>query len=603
MNNLKLSVLSRNRDKDNYEERQLFLAAKRNGLSFEKVCIGTISDLEEIVEKLGDIVIARTTGLDLISKNIFLKMVSEEKLLVNNFYLDFPFISYKNFQQYFLSINSDIRTIPAFEFATKVGLKKCIDDNKELTFPIIMKPKKGARGENIHLLERREDPYSLADDLSSYIFQNFIHNRGDYRVFVVGGRAVAFMRRVAKKGTYLNNYSKGGRIYKVKDKNVIKRLSDIATNVAAVFKLTIAGIDILEDLNGNLYFMELNTIPQWRGIEKINPDINVADEIVRLSINLYERRKDKSINDIFRRVKRYYDDNYPHLYHKKFHYSSRQYLWTGSKREKQRLERLKKEYAGETEKERDKLISESLETDLLSRNYKAKQIRQSFFKKYKKLRNFIMALFKVLLAETIYNVDLRDSVSKFISSQELIKLYNDLYKDREAIASLSTDAINYFYLTRNYFRNNLKDFGIQLDPHYFLEIAQKNYEGKPKEYLELQIYLLTHCIIGESRFYAKLVDNKFYKRMLVFLESLISKNFPFVRLDNKFEFLVCCQLCNYKPGVVRDWIYQEAQGSYSKLGDYLVDRLFSGDGKKDTFIYSEHRNVLFLMSLQKFMLS
>jgi glutathione synthase/RimK-type ligase-like ATP-grasp enzyme len=62
--------------------------------------------------------------------------------------------------------------------------------------------------------------------------------------------------------------------------------------------IEVAGIDILEDLDGNLYFMEINTSAQWEGLE-LATGVDVSkifiDECLR-KYNLWlEDNKDESI--------------------------------------------------------------------------------------------------------------------------------------------------------------------------------------------------------------------------------------------------------------------------------------------------------------------
>jgi len=187
-----------------------------------------------------------------------------------------------------------------------------------------------------------------------------------------------------------------------------------------------------------------------------------------------------------------------------------------------------------------------------------------------------------------------------------LSLNKKLSADKGAIAILSTHAINYFYLLQYYLDRERKEIKVT-DPELYFNIAAKAYTGKLKNHLDLKIYLLTHCVIGESYFYSRpIMHNKdIYLKMIKLLESLIWKNYFSVSLDNKFEFLVCAELCQYNSDL-KQMIFSEAERSLSNVGNFLIDKI-NDIGKeniaKNGFISAEHRNVLFIMANKKFVLN
>ena len=78
---------------------------------------------------------------------------------------------------------------------------------------------------------------------------------------------------------------------------------------------------------------------------------------------------------------------------------------------------------------------------------------------------------------------------------------------------------------------------------------------------------------------------------------MVAINYFNLSLDNKLEFLICCKLIEYNS-FLEEIIAQEAEKSFSPIGNFLVDRL-NGYGIKASgkdFFSSEHRNVLYLLS-------
>jgi hypothetical protein len=226
--------------------------------------------------------------------------------------------------------------------------------------------------------------------------------------------------------------------------------------------------------------------------------------------------------------------------------------------------------------------------------------RYPYSKKYPRLKEYLSLLLENIFANTIYQQDLRPIIIDLVSDQDFLNLYHQLIKDEKAIQAFSTHAINYFYLLRYYLRKT--DYKLDFDPKCFLKIAKQIDHQKNRTKLALKIYLLAHCIIGESYFYSRaIIDKKeTYLQMLKELEKLIKENFLNISLDNKLEFLVCANILNY-DSILKKPINKEAEKSLSNLGNFLVDRHNTyakelGTKIKNNFIKAEHRNVLYLIS-------
>lgn len=89
--------------------------------------------------------------------------------------------------------------------------------------------------------------------------------------------------------------------------------------------------------------------------------------------------------------------------------------------------------------------------------------------------------------------------------------------------------------------------------------------------------------------------------MLKISEEIIKKRYFEINIDNKVEFLVCARILDYKTDL-SEIIYSECVNSLSDLGNYLIDRhnTYKDVKSKNSFIQSEHRNVLFLMVFKNY---
>ncbi len=285
---------------------------------------------------------------------------------------------------------------------------------------------------------------------------------------------------------------------------------------------------------------------------------------------------------------------------KQFHFASRLHLWNNDTAVSHRLDGLRAEF---TYNDRPHIALQAVITKArqsASHGTKnAASLRQPYFERYPNLKTYLSALFRMHFMETVYGIDSRQDLRKLIDSADLLQLRQDLLADDEAVAILSTHAINFLYLHDR----SLQQDETSLPIEYFLAVGRSQYDLTDKIQLQLFIYLYTHCIIGESRFYYRHLppaNLHVYNTMLAELETIISDNFEDINLDNKCEFLVCAKLLG-QSSQLESRIFKEASGSLSVEGHYLVDRhnnhpqLDNVDLEK-----SEHRNVLYIMASRDF---
>lgn len=296
--------------------------------------------------------------------------------------------------------------------------------------------------------------------------------------------------------------------------------------------------------------------------------------------------------DIFAKVEKNYKDNFEKLGDKRFHFASRLFLWSGDEFAKEKLKQLKNEYIGSNANEYFEKIKGILEEDLGCKNLLFKEEREDFFEKYSLLKKYNKILFKNLFCETIYGISLREIIDKNIPKEDFIKLRENLLKDAGAIASLSTHAINYFYVLKYYF----KEKEPAIDRLLVADIVASDDFWTGKSSTALKVYLLTHCIIGESQFYSKSVKGegkKTCEKFFSLLESIISEDYANVSLDNKVEFLVCAKIC-HKESYLKEKILLDTLNSFDSEKNYFLK---NRSNKSETaFVIGEHRNILALMA-------
>jgi len=287
-------------------------------------------------------------------------------------------------------------------------------------------------------------------------------------------------------------------------------------------------------------------------------------------------------------------------YDKQFHFASRIYLWNQDAVLKQYLfGELRAEFtAQENPAAALQAIVDRTKAEKSHGSKNAALLRQPYFERYPLLKMYASLLFRVTFLETIYGIDARPALSAFVSDAELADYEQQLLADDDALAILSTHAINFLYLYRRVVKRDETGF----DPAQFLELGRTHYDRTQRIHLQLLIYLYTHCILGESKFYYRVPaqHRDTYLAMLDEIEQLLRDHFVDINLDNKFEYLACCRLLGVTSPLESD-IWGEAGRSVSEDGTFLVDRHNRNPQiTNNNLDLSEHRNVLFILANQPF---
>ena len=148
--------------------------------------------------------------------------------------------------------------------------------------PVVVKTFKGTQGVGVMLLNSLASLRSILDMMGSMgqdiLMQRFIQEASgrDVRVFVVGGKAVAAMRRESDgEEEFRSNLHRGGKGEAV---DLDPQFERVAQRAVAALGLDIAGVDILETSAGPM-IVEVNAAPGLEGIEGAT-QVDVADAMI-----------------------------------------------------------------------------------------------------------------------------------------------------------------------------------------------------------------------------------------------------------------------------------------------------------------------------------
>jgi RimK family alpha-L-glutamate ligase len=139
----------------------------------------------------------------------------------------------------------------------------------------VLKPMFGAQGRGLARLPRGTALPAAEEVGSVYYLQDFVRAphettgaddpgdilHEDFRVFVVGGVAVAAMAR--RCTSWITNIHQGATGVPVAAEGI---LADLAVRAAAAVGADYAGVDIISGADDRLLVLEVNSMPAWRGL-------------------------------------------------------------------------------------------------------------------------------------------------------------------------------------------------------------------------------------------------------------------------------------------------------------------------------------------------
>lgn len=162
--------------------------------------------------------------------------------------------------------------------------------------PVIIKLARGTHGNGVVLAESKKAAKSVLqafyltnEDGTNVMLQEFVKESAgtDIRVFVVGGRIVASMKRQSLDDDFRSNLHKGGEGTKIK---LTEEERKMAIKAAKAMGLNVAGVDMMRSERGPL-ILEVNASPGF-GIENVTGR-DVATPIIEYIEQNAKRRPKK----------------------------------------------------------------------------------------------------------------------------------------------------------------------------------------------------------------------------------------------------------------------------------------------------------------------
>lgn len=147
---------------------------------------------------------------------------------------------------------------------------------------VVAKPLFGSQGVGLRRLVAGMDIPDAAECGGVWYLQRYIETGGrdgaggwhDWRVFVIGGAAVAAM--VRHGATWVNNVARGGRCEPAVLEQQMERM---AVRACAAVGADHAGVDLIRGGDGGLEVLEVNGVPAWKGLQSVTR-IDIAERLV-----------------------------------------------------------------------------------------------------------------------------------------------------------------------------------------------------------------------------------------------------------------------------------------------------------------------------------
>ena len=157
----------------------------------------------------------------------------------------------------------------------RVREEYCRVVEERLGYPLVVKKSFGSWGMDVNLIQNFAELTKIAEEykLFPHLYQKYIAaKRGeDTRVLVIGGKAVAAMRR-RTDGDFRSNIELGGRGYPAE---ITKSYREISERAARLLSLDYCGIDLLEGEDGRPIVCEVNSNAFFNEAEKVT-GVNIA---------------------------------------------------------------------------------------------------------------------------------------------------------------------------------------------------------------------------------------------------------------------------------------------------------------------------------------
>ena len=171
-----------------------------------------------------------------------------------------------------------VPTPPTWAMESPAQAQRLVTRESAAGRALVLKPLFGSQGKGLQRVGWIDGAHAPLPDLAAFgglaYLQRYVESPGfDWRVLVVGGRAVAAMRRCSAH--WIHNVKQGA---KVEPAALTPELAALAERAAAALQMDYAGIDLLPTADGP-QVLEVNGVAAWQGLQRVT-GFNIAAALV-----------------------------------------------------------------------------------------------------------------------------------------------------------------------------------------------------------------------------------------------------------------------------------------------------------------------------------
>lgn len=161
-----------------------------------------------------------------------------------------------------------IPTPPTWTMESPAQAQRLVTRESAAGQALVLKPLFGSQGKGLQRVGCVDGTHVPLPSLKGYgelaYLQRYVESPGfDWRVLVVGGRAIAAMRRCSAH--WIHNVKQGA---KVEPAALTPELAALAERAAAALQMDYAGIDLLPTADGP-QVLEVNGVAAWQGLQRV----------------------------------------------------------------------------------------------------------------------------------------------------------------------------------------------------------------------------------------------------------------------------------------------------------------------------------------------
>jgi hypothetical protein len=125
--------------------------------------------------------------------------------------------------------------------------------------PVVVRPRRHAQGRNLRVVESLDQ---FTDDWEDWYARPLVNKENEYRVYIVSGGITGVVRKVPDNPEHVAwNHCQGGHFENVRWGSWPLKVCEAALRIFKRTELDFSGIDIMEDTDGNAWFLEANSAP------------------------------------------------------------------------------------------------------------------------------------------------------------------------------------------------------------------------------------------------------------------------------------------------------------------------------------------------------